>query len=84
MTNEEEKILALGELVVNWHTDLLTHIDKMTNKKVKSIEANVDGELVTLLDDPKRVRDVQLGMYLVKQLLEECPITIEKEGSNVS
>lgn len=80
MTNEEKKILELGELVVNWHTDLLAHIDKMIDKKIKSIDADVDGELVTLLDDPQRVRDAQLGIYLVKQLLKDCPITIEKES----
>lgn len=80
MNIEQEKILQLGQLVVDWHTDLLAHIDKMADKKIKSIEANVDGELVTLLDDPQRVRDAQLGMYLVRQLLEKCPITIEKEN----
>lgn len=80
MNTEQKKVLELAELVVNWYTDLLTHIDKMVDKKIKSIEANVDGELITLLDDPQRVRDAQLGMYLVKQLLEKCPITIEKEN----
>ena len=52
----------------------------MIDKKIKSIDADVDGELVTLLDDPQRVRDAQLGIYLVKQLLKDCPITIEKES----
>lgn len=80
MTTKEEKVLQLGELVIDWHKDLLAHIDKMVDKKIKSIEANVDGELTTLLDDPQRVRDAQLGMYLVRNLLEKCPITIEKEN----
>lgn len=84
MTTEEEKVLQLGQLVIDWHTDVLEQINKMTDSKIKSIDANTDGKITTLLSEPQRVRDAQLGMLLVGQLIKNCPITIEKEDSNVS
>ena len=65
------------KLSVQWHKDLIKQLDKMTSDKITSIVADVDGELITLLDDPRDVYSAKVGMQLIAYLIKDFPITIE-------